>query len=177
MRLKKIDPEEKLPIPLVQLRQFQAWAKGCADDYPTNPPARLGYDYWKIGVWQGLVDPPTARPMFQRACAQAMIEAARRLVAAKPSDDPEWRVFACLVTPGLFKSDINFFYDDETYRNYMGCEDWTPLPASRDLAAERGLRWPSHFQVQGYQAVYPAWEDQSEERSELWFVGELAVRS
>jgi len=102
-----------------------------------------------------------------------MIDAAVRLAKVKPASAAHYRVMAILPFPELFGASITLSMDEEHHQDWIARPDWTPLPAHRDLAAEKGLRWPSHFQVRGFLAVYEAYEDMPETREEVWLVGEL----
>jgi len=168
------------------LKAVEDWAAGFAGFFPAPGDRYRPCDHWHVPVDQRLVDPPNARPEHQRRVLQAMIDAARHLVAARPKNRTKEKVYILTRWPDLFMAEVGVFLDP-AYGRHFECrahryQTWTPLDRRRrSLVRDLGLVLPTGWRERGY---HERQEDPDDEEpggirvfeSEVWVIGEPIVR-
>ncbi|HEY8565831.1 MAG TPA: DUF3916 domain-containing protein [Beijerinckiaceae bacterium] len=174
-------PNGPLPSRTVEreLRALERWARTLGESFPAGAAADI-HDDWKLPVSGALVDPPTTTPAIQARAAQALLDGAARLLAARPQDRGDVRVTVLITLPDMFPSRICVFYDPAYFATFADrtgrYQQWTPLHPERSLAREWGLIMPHGFREQGFREVMWSEADDDPERlvqvhdGEVWFV-------
>ncbi|HYF53035.1 MAG TPA: DUF3916 domain-containing protein [Salinarimonas sp.] len=162
-----------------ELRALERWARRLGEAFPDGTVADIHHD-WKLPVAGALVDPPTTSRAIQARAAQALLDGAARLLAARPRDRSNDRVTVLITLPEMFPSRICVFYDQEYFATFTTrtgrYQQWTLLPPERSLAREWGLNMSPSFREQGYREVIWSEAEDGMERlvqvhdGEVWFV-------
>lgn len=174
-RLSLHRPHAKVRKPGRQLRALRRWADSFAGHFPAEHAAHR-YINWKIPVLDRLVRPPVITPAIQAECAQCLIDAAALVAQAKPGDLAHARTVAIIDLPDMFGSEVCVFFAEDYFQAFTertsDYQRWTPLPKTRDLIDEMGLRVPDNFDVAGFAEVIRDEETGEAGEGEVWLVGE-----
>lgn len=139
-----------------ELRAVERWARELGRAFPERLRDDQ-QDHWHLPVSGNLVNPPTATPRAQVACARALIDAAARLRAVRPAGQEHVRISAIVKRPEMFMSQVCVFFCPDYFAAFAVREHpdqiWTPLPRSRSLAREWGLVVPEGFEERGFHEV------------------------
>jgi hypothetical protein len=124
MRRLDLQPLKRLRNPGRHLRALDRWAAGFEGFFPDA--GALGLDqpmlYWKVPIPSKLVADKHTTPEIRRRVILALIDAARRLDAARP-ETCTLPVVAFIGYPDLFASEVALFLDPGALIGYL------PAPA------------------------------------------------
>ncbi|WP_232629936.1 DUF3916 domain-containing protein [Methylobacterium sp. Leaf118] len=138
-----------------QLRAVEQWARSFEHAFPEIDAPRR-HIHWHLPVDQALTDPSTSHDPFpiRTRCAQALIDGAASLSAARPPAKAQMRVAALICRPDLFMSQICLFPDPDYFRHFTvrthPRQQWSPRPPEHRLSDEFGLRIPPGFVERGF---------------------------
>ncbi len=156
-----------------EMRRLRRRADALA--FPDAPWEGRGYWNWKLPVHATLVRGESARRPVQAACAQVLIDTARRLAGEKPRALAQARVVAVLPWPDLFGGEVCVFFDPGYFAGF--CERdgdyqrWTPR-TDAGLVERLGLTVPADFTVRGFDTLDRDDEPPFETLGEIWLIGE-----
>jgi hypothetical protein len=168
--------------PRRRLRQLAQWARSFEGCFPEEDDRDLA-PHWHYPVaMDPLMDGPDADPALQAKALQFLLDAAERLVRARPPHRRHQRVYVLMSWPDASDSQVGVFVDVEYGRTFEErdhpVQTWTPLdPSRRSLARELGLLIPAGFEEAGY---HERMEDEDEDEPggvrvterEIWMIRE-----
>lgn len=139
-----------------ELYAVERWSQSFSHAFP-DAEATRGHVHWHLPMNQGVAGSLTNRSEIQRRCAQALIDGAAHVSAARPLAKAHMRVAALICQPDMFMSQICLFSDPAYFRSFTHRthprQRWTPLPPDRRLSRELGLMVPCGFSEFGYQEI------------------------
>ncbi|QCK87095.1 DUF3916 domain-containing protein [Phreatobacter aquaticus] len=131
------------------------WAAAFSGTFPGPGGPSRPCEHWHLPVDQRLVPLAQQNPDYARRLLQALLEAGRHLVAARPEARTRDTVYVAVGWPDMFMSEVGVFLDPAYGRDFERrthrYQTWTLLnPRARSLVAELGLILPEGWVEHGY---------------------------
>jgi hypothetical protein len=155
-----------------RLKALAAWACRFEGYFPYDLSLAQKYSNWKIPVVTTLVEGKQATPAIRKECAQQMINAAHRMLQARPENTIDCRVVAAICLPDMFSSEICIYTDLEYHRGQIPSLDSEHCRTDKSLAAEWGLTLADKVKERGLRYTYKDTDGRPYE-IERWYFGEV----
>ena len=151
-------PYEKVRNPERHIRSLKRWAKGFEGYYPERTGDR--YHNFKIWTLDRLIEGPRSNIKWKKEAIKQLIEAAEKLVEAKPENEKgkSW-VAVLLCYPNLWSSEVIVFFDRGYLDNFIPTE-----PNDKSILRLHDISMPKNFMEASYIAT---WKDENENGEEI----------
>ena len=162
-----------------RLRRLDRWVRQTRGTFPQQDNGKLFHKELAPLDLHPTED-DTQLNALRKAIAQAHVNVAANFMAARPREALA-RVAAVVRWPNSEWSQVCVFFDLDYFRSFEVRDGeqqrWTPLPASRSLSRELGLRVPVRLRERGYHEwrLDPASETAPQaaaQEGEVWMIGD-----